>query len=147
MNKSHERYIYSILGPFLQWLVAVRAILRSNQQISLAIQKVEMAETILILLPFTPPTDYIQKIEQIEPGYKVIVHQTDMYETGLPKEISDDTWKSVNVLFTWKLLPEKNQVPNLRYVQLLSAGCNQLFGRSVYEQTEIAFCTSNGTHP
>lgn len=106
-----------------------------------------MSEVLLILLPWEPGSQYVSNLENISPGVKVITIKTTMYQDEVPKEISDETWKTVTVLFTWKLLPKKEQVPNLRYVQLLSAGCNQLFGKPVFEETDITFCTSNGVHP
>ncbi|EXJ86917.1 D-3-phosphoglycerate dehydrogenase [Capronia epimyces CBS 606.96] len=102
---------------------------------------------LLVLLHWAPSEEYISSLSRISPGIRVIVHQTAMYDTEVPKEITDETWASVTILLTWKLVPAKEQAPNLRYVQLISAGCNQLFGQPIFEQTDIAFCTANGVHP
>lgn len=104
-------------------------------------------EVLLILQPWSPPESYLKSLSDISPGIRVITYKTTMYAKEVPKEISDETWSEVTVLFTWNLLPTKEQAPNLRYVQLLSAGCNQILGKPIFEETKIDFCTSNGVHP
>jgi hypothetical protein len=104
-------------------------------------------EVLLVLLPWAPRKEYVDNMSQISPGIRVITYKTAMYDTEVPKEIPNETWETVTVLLTWKLFPTKEQAPKLRYVQLLSAGCDQLFGLPIFEETDIAFCTASGVHP
>ena len=104
-------------------------------------------EVLLILQPWAPPEDYLRHLSQVSPGIRVITHMTAMYDTEVPKDISDETWATVTILLTWKLFPTKEQAPNLRYVQLLSAGYNHVFRLPIFEETNISFCTANGIHP
>lgn len=104
-------------------------------------------ELLLVLLHFKPPAEFVDRVKRDNPGLRVIQHLTAFNERETPKEISDDTWAEVTVLLTWGCLPIKEQAPNLRYVQLLSAGCNQIFGKPIFEETDVAFCTANGVHP
>lgn len=103
-------------------------------------------DVLLIIIHFTPPQQWVDTITRAYPALRIEIHKTDMYTKTLP-DISRETWKSTTVLFTWKLLPTKEMAPNLQYVQLLSAGCSQITGLPIFEDTDIAFCTSNGVHP
>lgn len=80
------------------------------------------------------------------PGIQIEIHGVDMYAKQLP-DIPAETWRRTTVLFTWKLFPTPEMVPNLKYIQLFSAGCNQALGLPLFEKTDIEFCTSNGVHP
>ncbi|KAI1503740.1 D-isomer specific 2-hydroxyacid dehydrogenase [Biscogniauxia marginata] len=104
-------------------------------------------EFLMVLMPWIPPSDWVSNLAKISPGIRVEAHKVEMYGTDIPKEISAETWKKVTVLFTWKRFPLRELTPNLKYVQLLSAGCNQIFGLPLFEDTDIAFCTANGVHP
>ncbi|KAF4871552.1 D-2-hydroxyacid dehydrogenase [Colletotrichum siamense] len=97
---------------------------------------------LLILMPWTPDPAWVANL-----GMPVESRKIGMYQTELPSDISPETWAKVTILFTWKSFPTKEMVPNLKYCQLLSAGCNQILGLPLFEETTIDFCTSNGTHP
>lgn len=112
-----------------------------------AMPSLQSSEVLLVITPWTPLPEWVASLEKLTPGVEVITHETAMYATELPSEISPETWKRVTVLLTWKLLPTKEQAPNLKYVQLQSAGCNQALGLPIFEETDIAFCTANGVHP
>lgn len=104
-------------------------------------------EVLLILMYWVPSKAYLERLAQISPGIEIKLYQNSMYDKEIPKDITPEIWAEVTVLLTWKLLPSKEQVPNLRYVQLISAGCNQILGLPIFEETDIAFCTANGIHP
>nr|XP_036580791.1 d-isomer specific 2-hydroxyacid dehydrogenase [Colletotrichum truncatum]KAF6788863.1 d-isomer specific 2-hydroxyacid dehydrogenase [Colletotrichum truncatum] len=99
-------------------------------------------DLLLILMPWIPDPAWVVSL-----GMPVEFRQMGTYQTEIPEDISAETWAKVTVLFTWKAFPTKEMVPKLQYVQLLSAGCNQIFGLPVFEDTSIDFCTSNGVHP
>jgi hypothetical protein len=82
----------------------------------------ENPEVLLILVPWDPPTSFLESLPTISPGIRVIAHKTNRDDTIVPAGISPEIWKTVTVLFTWRWFPAKEQAPNLRYVQLLSAG-------------------------
>ena len=42
---------------------------------------------------------------------------------------------------------EAKLLPNVRFVQLVSAGADRWLGSALYQNPDITFCTSNGTHP
>ncbi|GFN13488.1 D-isomer specific 2-hydroxyacid dehydrogenase family protein [Aspergillus tubingensis] len=104
------------------------------------------SDLLLFIQPFAPPDQWLQRVRQANPGIRVEYHHVEMYAKELPP-ISKETWAEATILFTWQLFPPKEWVPKLQYIQLLSAGCNQLLGMPLFEDTDIAFCTSNGNHP
>lgn len=106
-----------------------------------------MGEVLLVLVPWALSEDYLRQVSSIGSGIRVITHKTSQHDTEVPKDISDETWATVTILLTWRLIPTKEQAPNLHYVQLLSAGCNHVIGLPIFEETNISFCTANGVHP
>lgn len=104
-------------------------------------------DVLLILMPWAPDPTWVSSLEAISPRIQVHSYMIDAGATETPKEIPSEVWKKATVLFTWKAFPTKEQAPRLQYVQLLSAGSNHLFGVPLFEETDVAFCTSNGVHP
>ncbi|KAI3010030.1 hypothetical protein M752DRAFT_337986 [Aspergillus phoenicis ATCC 13157] len=104
-------------------------------------------EFLLILMPCAFPDKWIASMRSAVPHIRIEKREIDRNATELPTDISPGTWRDVTALFTWKLLPPKELVPSLQYVQLLSAGCNHVMGTSLFDETDVAFCTANGVHP
>lgn len=107
----------------------------------------ENPEVLLILVPWDPPASFLETLPLISPGIRVIAHKPDRHDANTLPDIAPEIWKTVTVLFTWRWFPEKEQVPNLKYVQLLSAGCNHVMDKSIFKDTDVAFCTASGVHP
>ncbi|KAB8271336.1 hypothetical protein BDV30DRAFT_228264 [Aspergillus minisclerotigenes] len=108
---------------------------------------VKHPEVLLIIAPWNLPVSFLESLPTINPGIRVITCKCGMQDTKMPREISQETWKSVTILLTWNYLPGKEQVPNLRYVQLHTAGCNHIADTSLFEDSDVSFCTANGVHP
>lgn len=106
-----------------------------------------LPEVLLVIMPWEVPIAFLEHASIVSPGITVISHKCTMYETQVPADISQDTWDRVTVLFTWNSFPEKEQAPNLQYVQLLSAGANQVADKPIFTDTDITFCVANGVHP
>ncbi|KAH7011063.1 hypothetical protein EDB80DRAFT_749605 [Ilyonectria destructans] len=98
-------------------------------------------------MPWDLPESFMSSMLEALPNITIHTQKCGMYDVEPPKEIPQETWNTVTVLFTWNMLPEKDQAPNLRFAQLLSAGCNQIMDKPIFEETDIAFCTANGVHP
>jgi phosphoglycerate dehydrogenase-like enzyme len=62
-----------------------------------------------------------------------------------PAEIEADLWRQVEVLSTGGLFPEPEQAPRLRWIQLHSAGANQLAGARI-AQPPVQVTTASGVH-
>lgn len=106
-----------------------------------------MAGYILLVTNWTPPQKNVEALKEANPDLEVYSHVTEFTATEFPKEVPEKILKDTRVLLTWKLFPKQEQVPKLEYVQLMSAGCNQIQGLSLFEDTKIPFCTANGVHP
>lgn len=104
-------------------------------------------EVLLVLLPWSAPDSFIRNLSKTSPGIRVIQHTCTDSDTELPKDIKDSDLADVTVWLGWRIFPTRDQAPKLRYVQLVSAGCNQILGLPLFEDTDIPFCTANGVHP
>ncbi|KAK2594969.1 hypothetical protein QQS21_007327 [Conoideocrella luteorostrata] len=104
-------------------------------------------DTLLVIVPFTPADSWVEDLKEKIPGIDIHIHPTEMYAKEIPKDVPDDVWRKTSALYTWKAFPTRELAPNLQYVQLHSAGCGQILGLPLYEQTNITFSTSNGVHP
>ncbi|VUC29240.1 unnamed protein product [Clonostachys rosea] len=85
-------------------------------------------ETLLIITPFVPAQTWINDLKKKVPGIQIHVHPTEMHNQEVPKDVPADVWRNVTALYTWKAFPPIGLVPNLQYVQLHSAGANQILG-------------------
>lgn len=101
--------------------------------------------TLLILTHWTPPPPIIDAIQRAHPHLRILAFDVP-WSGALPDDFPQDIWPSVTVLLTSTYLPKPEQVPRLRYVQLTSAGANQIVDQRLFLETELPFCTANGVH-
>jgi phosphoglycerate dehydrogenase-like enzyme len=58
-----------------------------------------------------------------------------------------DLLKRVNVLVTLSWLPQReSDVPNIDFIQFISAGTNHVAQHPIYTDTKIPLCSANGVH-
>ena len=123
---------YQILSPSI--LVPPNSTMRSSK--------------LLILTPWEPSKEFLRSLQEEHPDLKVQHHKLPGWgDPSVPKDLSADDWKDVTVLLTFKIIPPKDLVPNMKYVQLMSAGCNHIMDKDLFLTTDTKFCTANGTHP
>ncbi|OTA99104.1 hypothetical protein M426DRAFT_68412 [Hypoxylon sp. CI-4A] len=102
---------------------------------------------LLLLVPWDPPSGYIDSLNKTYPGLEVIHANWDTWQQQtLPSHITEEDWKSVTILLTGARFPTKEAAPNLKLVQLQSAGANFVLDNPLFTDTDIAFCTANGIH-
>ncbi|KAK3671271.1 hypothetical protein LTR78_008906 [Recurvomyces mirabilis] len=106
-------------------------------------------EHLLCVLPQPEPTEILKtlrkKFPHIDIEYKQVsfTHDKDKLREELPSKI----WRDVTILYTLFAFPEKlSDAPNLRLVQLASAGSNQLQDHPIYTDSDITITTSSGIH-
>lgn len=99
------------------------------------------------MLPWEPSPEWRRQLSEAGNGLEVVSHKIEMYEEDKQDDIPDEIWARTTVLFTKDTFPSKEKAPKLKYVQLLSAGCNQILNRPIFTDTETSFCTANGVHP
>jgi phosphoglycerate dehydrogenase-like enzyme len=61
-------------------------------------------------------------------------------------DIPADVWQRTEALLTLRALPTLEQAPNLRWVQLYSAGVNQILKQPLYQEKQVTFTTASGVH-
>ena len=104
-------------------------------------------EVLLVLVPWDLPLSFIESLPSASPGIELIVRRTVRGAQDVPDDIPQDVWDRITVMFTWHEVPLPERVPRLQYVQLLSAGCNHMIGKPLFDETDVVFCTANGVHP
>jgi phosphoglycerate dehydrogenase-like enzyme len=94
---------------------------------------------VLCLAPLA--AGWLERLQKISPDLRI--EQRSSREVNA---ISDDLWQEVEILYTFgRNLPFPERVPNLRWVQLYSAGVNQVHNQPLFK-TEVIFTTASGVH-
>jgi phosphoglycerate dehydrogenase-like enzyme len=63
-----------------------------------------------------------------------------------PNEVSPDVWRNVEILYAWKALPDPALAPNLRWIQLDTAGFDHVL-QSPYADSDVAVTNLAGVAP
>lgn len=123
---------------------------------------------LLFLLPHTKPESAIERIQKKYPKLKITYVQvtsksrSEMAADSIPPgkasfcmfvsmawsdQYIAEVWKDVNVLVTLFTLPSKlSDAPLLEFIQLYSAGSNQIANHPIYTDTDIPIATASGVH-
>jgi phosphoglycerate dehydrogenase-like enzyme len=93
----------------------------------------------LITVPFAE--QLLEQLRALSPRVKISLHPVRKAE-DIPAEV----WRRAEVLYTGSLLPdpEKIDLPNLRWVQLHSAGIDGLLDTPLFKAEEIIFTNLSG---
>lgn len=97
---------------------------------------------LLILMPFDPALEYISDLENAFTDLEVSWHKTNI--SGY---VDFSPYKDITILCTHSIFPTPAQAPNLKFIQLSSAGANHCHDNPLYKNPAITFCTANGVHP
>lgn len=92
---------------------------------------------ILITLPFAD--SQIAKLEELSPRFKIEVIPANKVE-----DIPEDVWKSVEVLYTNRVLPDPEKTPDLRWIQFHWAGVEQILDASILRKENLVATTLSG---
>lgn len=84
---------------------------------------------------------WLERLQKISPDLRI-----EQYPANDLSAIPDKLWREVEILYTfgWNL-PSPERVPNLRWVQLYSAGVNQIQSQPLFK-SDVIFTTSSGIH-
>lgn len=96
---------------------------------------------LIALGDYKPSEDELQAVKEKYPDLEI--------QTGKKSDLTKEQWQDVTILVTGYNrdgLPDKDDVPNLQYIQLSSAGANLIVDDPLYTDTDVAFCTANGVH-
>lgn len=104
------------------------------------------SESLLVLLPWEPSPESVQRIRDAYPNVAVSVYRSPWGTTKVPDEVTPEKLAETTLLLAGTAFPEKDAVPNLKYVQLSSAGANHVLDNPLFTDTDVKFCTANGVH-
>lgn len=94
---------------------------------------------ILITMPFSE--GLVDKIRRTSPQVNVTIMPAKQAD-----EVPVAIWNKVEVLYTSNVLPEPEQAPRLRWVQLHWAGADSMLGHSALQRPEVVVTTLSGAH-
>lgn len=103
---------------------------------------------LLILGPWRvpPPPAQVAHIQARFPDLVIEVRKQLCTSPLDSEEDQEQLWKDVTILVTQGELPEAAQAPRLQYVQLWTAGAEQVVKKPMFKNMEINFCTASGVH-
>jgi hypothetical protein len=101
---------------------------------------------LLLLAPWPLEQDELDNIAKRFPGLE-IVYKLVAWSVKSPSQyVNSQEWQDVTILLTGSALPAPQDAPKLRYVQLSSAGANNIVKNPLFTDTDVSFCTANGVH-
>ena len=101
---------------------------------------------LLVLTQWAPAESWLEDLQAKYPGLKVVYHHLGWSEKQPGEDFPHDEWKDVTILLTGNAIPSPETAPKLQYIQLTSAGANQILKNPLFLETDVAFCTANGVH-
>jgi phosphoglycerate dehydrogenase-like enzyme len=96
-------------------------------------------DPLTILTTVAIPEDEATRVQAVSPRIDLHSHPTRDFDT-IPEELLD----SVEILYTMYTLPEPDQTPNLRWVQVHTSGIDRFQGHALLD-TDIAITTMSGS--
>lgn len=92
---------------------------------------------VLVTLPFGP--HLVQTIQEASPRLRVTVNPGQKVE-----DIPPDLWARCEVLYTARLLPDKDAAPNIKWVQFHYAGIDHTLGSPLLDKPDLLITTLSG---
>ena len=103
----------------------------------------EAKEHILFTIPWAEPKALLDKLRKQHPAYSFTWHRTDNTTSPAPS----DLFKPYTILITIGTFPSKpSDAPNLKWIQVFSAGTDRLTNAPIYRDTDITLTTVSGIH-
>ncbi|SPN99058.1 related to glycerate dehydrogenase [Cephalotrichum gorgonifer] len=103
-------------------------------------------ERLLVLLPDQPREDLLQQIRDLYPHVTVKAYQVEWGVFKVPDKVPAAEVAAATILLSGTALPLPEEAPNLKFVQLQSAGANHVLNHPLFKDTDVKFCTANGVH-
>lgn len=101
----------------------------------------------LLVLGAVFQPSWIAQLKDLFPDLEIVSNQDESRDGDeFLKEISEDEWREATIIVTGKTLPEPELLPNLRYIQLQTAGANHMLNHPSVTGTRAALCTASGIH-
>ncbi len=94
-------------------------------------------DTINVIVAIDISNDLIDQLREVSPRLHV-----EHYFPNIP----DRAMENAEILFTTQPLPKPEQAPNLRWIQLFSAGANHVIDAPILQVEDIDVTTTSGIH-
>ena len=95
------------------------------------------SETINVVVAMNFSDAIINRLREVSPRLHIERH----YPT-----VPDKVWATVDILFTTNIFPTSEQAPNLRWIQLYSAGINHAASQPILSADNVEVTTASGIH-
>ena len=95
------------------------------------------SEPINIVVTVDISDTLLDRIRDVSPRLRVERHLN---------KVPDKVWASANIILGAGLLPEPEQAPHLRWIQLYSAGVDQLLDRPIIRSNDVEVTSASGVH-
>jgi phosphoglycerate dehydrogenase-like enzyme len=92
---------------------------------------------VLVTLPISTPL--LQKIKDVSPRLRITVNPAQKAE-----EIPADLWMRTEVLYTGEILPDPENVPNLKWLQFHFAGIDHARKAAILSKPDLIITTLSG---
>ncbi|KAI9146935.1 hypothetical protein HJFPF1_12964 [Paramyrothecium foliicola] len=101
---------------------------------------------LLILLQYPGIGPFIEALQSRFPGLEIDHVECDRFREESIDVVPKEAWNGVTILLTGTVLPSPEWVPDIKLVQLTSAGANFALQKPLFTETDVTLCTSNGVH-
>lgn len=108
-------------------------------------------EVLLFIQNNDEPKHILDPLRRDFPHLEVIFHKLSPSGNGKQKPSAEDVpaslWQKATILVTMFVLPPKPDLaPNLKWIQVLSAGVDHLVNEPIFKDTDIPITTASGIH-
>lgn len=98
-----------------------------------------MKKTLHVLATEPLPDGGEKRIREVSDQVKVTVSTVKN-----PADIPTSTWANVDVLYTWSIMPDPEQAPNLKWIQFKSAGIDRHLDHPLLQEEKVLVTSMSG---
>ena len=95
--------------------------------------------TVEVLITIPLSSSLVEQLQRVSSRLRI-----NIMPAKNPDEIPAHVWESTEILFTYTLLPEAGQAPNLRWIQFHTAGIDGVIDPSLLQNPDILYTTLSG---
>lgn len=92
---------------------------------------------VLVLVQFSE--ELIAQLQEVSPRLHI-----NVLKANKPDEIPLEIWQKVEILYTENVLPDSDQVPNLKWIQFHWAGLDRLLHEPVIKKSDLIITSLSG---
>ncbi len=101
----------------------------------------DATEPVRVLVTVPLDDEWLARLRAVSDRVEVLAHPARQ-----PRDVPDEVWGSVQVLYTDTVVPEPEQAPHLRWVHGHRAGIDHLWDQPIIQTENVLLTTSSGIH-